>query len=277
MCGAGGMLGSDVVRAAAAAGHEVVALARADLDVTDEEAVRRAVAEAAPDAVVNCAAWTDVDGAEEHAEEAMAVNGLAPGHLARAASAAEAVLVHVSTDYVFDGRRMAPYVESDPTSPLSEYGRTKLEGERRVAADGPRHVIARSAWLFGAGGANFVETMLRLGAERDEVRVVADQVGSPTWTGHLAPALLELAGGGRPGLHHVAAAGECSRHEQTVEALGQAGVECRVLPATSDEFPRPAARPAYSALASERPDAVTLPDWREGIAGYLADRAAGTG
>jgi dTDP-4-dehydrorhamnose reductase len=271
--GAAGMLGRDVVQAARAAEHEVVALARADLDVTDAKAGERAVVDHRPDAVINCAAWTDVDGAEEREADALAVNGAGAGNVARAAGAAEASIVHVSTDYVFDGRKNAPYVESDPTGPLSAYGRTKLAGEREIVAAGASHAIVRSSWLFGAGGPNFVATMLALGAERDEVSVVTDQIGCPTWTGHLAPVLVALAAGGADGVFHVAGAGAASWNGLAVEAFELAGVECRVEPATTDEFPRPAPRPAYSVLGTERRDAPRLPPWQEGLAAYLAERA----
>jgi dTDP-4-dehydrorhamnose reductase len=271
--GAAGMLGRDVVQAARAAEHEAVALARADLDVTDAEAVERAVVDHRPDVVLNCAAWTDVDGAEEREADALAVNGAGAGNVARAATAAGASIVHVSTDSVFDGRKNAPYVESDPTDPLSAYGRTKLAGEREVAASGTRHAIVRSSWLFGAGGENFVATMLALGAERDEVSVVTDQIGCPTWTGHLAPVLVALAAGGADGVFHVAGAGAASWNGLAVEAFQLAGVDCRVAPATTDDFPRPAPRPAYSVLGTERGDAPRLPPWQEGLAAYLAERA----
>jgi dTDP-4-dehydrorhamnose reductase len=272
--GAGGMLGQDVVRAASARGQEVVGLAHDELDVTDADAVAAAIELARPDAVVNCAAWTDVDGGEADPDGARAVNAEGAGNVARAAAAAGTRLVHVSTDYVFDGEKRAPYVESDATAPRSVYGATKLAGEDAVRAAGGSHAIARSSWLFGAGGRNFVATMLGLGAERDEVKVVTDQIGRPTYTGHLAHALLELAAGTSEGVHHVAGGGEpCSWHDFTVEIFRQAGVECRVAPCTTAEMPRPAPRPAYSALASERPETPALPAWQDGLAAYLSDKA----
>ena len=270
--GAGGMLGRDVVRAAREHGHEVLAHARAELDATDANAVHEAVAAARADAVVNCAAWTDVDGAESDPEGAHAVNAKGAGNVARAAAAAGARLVHVSTDYVFDGAKRTPYVESDPTGPRSAYGASKLAGEREVAAAGGSHAIARSSWLFGARGRNFAATMLALAAERDEVRVVTDQVGCPTYTGHLAAALLELAGSEQDGVVHLAGEGRCSWHDFAVEIFRQAGVECRVLPCTTAEMPRPAPRPAFSALASERGAPAPLPRWEDGLAAFLAER-----
>ncbi|MBB4661197.1 dTDP-4-dehydrorhamnose reductase [Conexibacter arvalis] len=277
--GAGGMLGQDVVRAARAAGLEPVALPRAELDVTDADAVAAALARARADAVVNCAAWTDVDGAEADPDGARAVNATAPGVLARAAADAGARLVHVSTDYVFDGDRpadAAPYVESDATGPRSVYGATKLEGEQAVAAAGGSHAIVRTSWLFGVGGANFAATMLRLAAERDELSVVTDQVGFPTATAHLAPALVSLAAGearAAEGIVHVAGGGEpCSWNAFATEIFRQADVACRVLPCTTAEMPRPAPRPAFSALVSERDDAPRLPRWQEGLSDFLHAR-----
>lgn len=271
--GAGGMLGRAVVEAAARLGHTVQAATRAELDITDAEAVRAAVRAGRPQAVVNCAAYTDVDGAESHWAVAEAVNCTGAGNVAAAAATAGAWIVHVSTDYVFDGSKREPWVESDPTGPLGVYGETKLAGEHAVAGASANHAIVRTAWLFGAGGRNFVDTMLARGAQREEVAVVTDQVGCPTWAGHLAGALVELAE--RPeetGIHHIAASGSCSWNELALEVFDQAGVECRVRPASSDEFPRPARRPAYSVLGSERPDPLVLPPWREGVAAYLATR-----
>jgi dTDP-4-dehydrorhamnose reductase len=270
--GAGGMLGQAVVAAAAERGHQVVALTRAEADVTDAAALRAALAGAAPDAIVNCAAWTDVDGAESDEDAATAVNGTGAARVAAAAAACGARLVHVSTDYVFDGSKRDPYVESDPVAPASAYGRSKLAGERAVEAVAPNHAIARTAWLFGTGGTNFVDTMLRLGSERDEVRVVTDQVGCPTWTGDLAPALLDLAAAEATGVFHLAAAGQCSWHDLAAAAMRRAGLDCAVAPTTTAEFPRPAARPAYSVLRSERAGTPALPAWQDGLAAYLDQR-----
>jgi dTDP-4-dehydrorhamnose reductase len=266
--GAGGMLGRDVVAAAAAGGHDTTGLVRAELDVTDAAAVRAAVAAVRPDVVLNCAAWTDVDGAEAHPDEAMRVNGEAAGIVAEAAPA----VVYVSSDYVFDGRKGEPYVESDATGPLSSYGRSKLAGEQATAAANPRHFIVRSSWLFGAGGGNFVATMLRLGSERDELRVVADQVGCPTYTGHLAQGLVRLAAGDDHGVHHLAAAGACSWYELAAATFERAGIDCRLEPCTTAEYPLPARRPASSVLVSER-GGEPLPRWQAGLDAYLAERA----
>jgi dTDP-4-dehydrorhamnose reductase len=274
------MLGLDVLRAGERAGRELVGLTRAELDITEPDAVERAFARVRPEAVLNCAAWTDVDGAESHREQAQAVNGQGAGNLARASAAADVRLVHVSTDYVFDGdaprdRAGKPraYVESDPTGPRSVYGASKLAGEQQVLAASPRHTVVRSSWLFGLGGRNFAETMLRLAGEREEVQVVTDQVGCPTWTGHLAPALLGLIEREVGGLVHLAGGGHISWNGFAREIFRQAELTCRVKEASSAQMARPAPRPAWSALESERDDVLALPPWQDGLAGYLAARA----
>jgi dTDP-4-dehydrorhamnose reductase len=268
--GAAGMLGRDVVAAANDAGHDVVALSRADLDITDATAARAAALDARPDAVVNCAAWTDVDGAEAHEPAATAVNGDGAGHVAAAAAAAGALLVHVSSDYVFDGDAAEPYEEDAPTGPRSAYGRSKLAGEHAVVAAKGRSAIVRSSWLFGPHGRNFVDTMRRIGAERDEVTVVDDQIGCPTYTGHLARALIAVAEGELTGVLHVAGAGRCSWFDLAVATFAETGIECHVRPQATADLGGPAPRPAFSALASTRADAPVLPDWREGLRAHLA-------
>jgi dTDP-4-dehydrorhamnose reductase len=272
--GGAGMLGQAVVAVATRLGHDVIALSRAELDITDSDHVRRVVTAAEPGTVVNCAAWTDVDGAETAEAAAMAVNGAGAGNVAGAAAESGARLVHVSTDYVFDGHKRSPWVESDPVGPVSAYGRSKLAGEEQVAAASEDYAIVRTAWLFGAGGRNFVDTMLSMGRDRDEVDVVTDQIGSPTWSAHLAEALVELAERRRDvGVFHAAGGGACSWYELAVEVFDRAGVRCRVLPTTSERFPRAARRPAYSVLDTERDEAPVLPAWQEGVAGYLAEKA----
>ena len=275
--GSGGMLGHRVRRRALELGHDVTGLTRADLDVTDLDACLAAVEEHLPEAVVNCAAYTAVDDAESDRDTAMAVNATGAGNVARAAATNGARVVHVSTDYVFNGDKDEPWLESDPVDPQSVYGLTKLRGEELVADATPRHAIARTAWLFGTGGPNFVDTMLRLAGERDEVSVVTDQVGCPTWTAHLADALVELAERDDDfGVHHLAAQGSCSWNELALEVFDQAGVPCRVLPTTSDAFKRPAPRPAYSVLGTERRDPILLPRWQEGVRGHLQERGVET-
>ena len=272
--GAAGMLGRDVMLAAGNAGHDVVGFGHNALDVTDAAAVTAKLEQERPDVVIHCAAWTDVDGAEGAEEAAMAVNGAGAGNVAAAAAAVGASVVYVSSDYVFDGAKGAPYVETDQPAPLSAYGRTKLAGEEATAAANKRHFIVRSSWLFGIGGGNFVETMLRLAADHGEVLVVRDQVGSPTYTWHLAHGIVRLIEGVEFGIHHMAAAGACSWYEFAREIFDQAKVECRVLSATTEMLGRPAPRPAYSALVSQREHVIELPSWQDGLAGYLAQRSA---
>jgi dTDP-4-dehydrorhamnose reductase len=272
--GAAGMLGRDVVLAAGNAGHDVVGFGRTELDVTDAAALERKFEAERPDVAINCAAWTDVDGAEEAEEAATEVNGAGAGNVARAAAAIGASVVYVSTDYVFDGAKGSPYVETDQTAPLSGYGRSKLAGEEATAAANKRHFVVRSAGLFGIGGRNFVETMLRLAEAQNEVLVVRDQVGSPTYTWHLAYGVVRLIEGVEYGIHHMAAAGACSWYEFAREIFEQARVDCKVLSATTDMLGRPAARPPYSALVSQREHAIELPPWQDGLAAYLSQRRA---
>jgi dTDP-4-dehydrorhamnose reductase len=274
--GAAGMLGRDVAAAAVAADHESVALSRAELDITSPASLGEAFARACPDVVVNCAAWTDVDGAEGAFDAAVAVNGVGAGAVARAASAVGAWTMHISSDYVFDGSKRSPYVESDPVAPLNAYGRSKLAGEQAVAGAAPdAHTIVRSSWLFGAHGRCFPSTILSLASERDVLRVVDDQVGCPTFTGHLAAAVLALAAEPVPGVVHVAATGECSWFSFASAIVGMAGLSCAVEPCPSSEFPRPAARPAYSALVSERGAAVpVLPSWEDGLEEFMSLRVS---
>jgi dTDP-4-dehydrorhamnose reductase len=249
--GAGGQLGRALLEAFAADG--AVGLARADWDVSLPPPP------GLPDAelVLHAAAWTDVDGAEDDPQGAAAVNVGGTQHVAELG----APLVHFSSDYVFDGTKRSPYVESDGPNPLSAYGRTKLLSE---AAAGEDAWVVRTSWLFGATGTNFVRTMLRLGAERDEVAVVDDQRGCPTYVGHLAAATRELIELPR-GVWHLAADGDCTWAELAEAIFEDAGLDCRVRRISTEELGRKAPRPAYSVLRSERPGAPRLPHWRDGL------------
>jgi dTDP-4-dehydrorhamnose reductase len=268
------MLGRDVVRACELRSHRVLGLTHAELDIADGPAVDATIARLRPDAVVNCAAWTDVDGAEKHETDALRINSEAAGVVSAAAASVGATVLYPSSDYVFDGNKTRPYVESDLTAPLSAYGRSKLAGETSTAVANQRHMVVRSSWLYGANGRNFVETMLALGAGQPEVLVVADQVGCPTYTAHLAASIAELIEGEAFGIHHVAGAGSCSWYEFAQEIFDQSGTDCRVMAATTDMLERPARRPAYSVLGTERSDARALPTWKQGLAAYLAEREA---
>jgi dTDP-4-dehydrorhamnose reductase len=250
--GAGGQLGQALAEVFA----DATTLSRAEWDVREPYPLAEP-----PSLVLHAAAWTDVDGAEGDPEGAYAVNATGTRNVVELG----APVVYYSTDYVFDGSKRAPYVESDPTAPLGEYGRTKLEGERQVREGW----IVRSSWLFGPTGHNFVRTMLRLGGERDEVAVVHDQRGSPTYVGHLAAATAELLE--RPGgVWHLAADGDCTWADFAEAIFAEAGLDCRVRRITTAEFPRPAKRPAYSVLRSERDGAPRLPHWHEGLRACLA-------
>jgi dTDP-4-dehydrorhamnose reductase len=265
--GAAGLLGTDVVSHFSRR-HDVTAV-DLDVDVTNPDAVDRLVDALHPDAVVHCAAWTDVDGAEEHEDDAMVLNRDGAENVARACERVGAALVYPSTDYVFDGRRGSPYREHDPASPLSAYGRTKLAGEqavRRACPDGVR--VARTAWLYGSGGRNFVDTMRSLGAERDAVEVVDDQIGCPTWSRELAPALEGLLDC-PPGVYHVAAAGETSWAGLARRVFERLGLGCRVVPISTAHFARPAPRPAYSVLESGLRDTPQLRRWADALDDYL--------
>jgi dTDP-4-dehydrorhamnose reductase len=255
--GAGGQLGRALGQEFA--DDEILALDRTGWDIANPAPARLPK----PDLVLHTAAWTDVDGAEADPQGATAVNVGGTANVA----ALGAPVVAFSTDYVFDGRKTGPYVESDGPAPLSAYGRSKLQGE---AAAGHDAWIVRSSWLFGSTGHNFLRTMLRLGAERDEVAVVDDQRGCPTYVGHLAAAVRELVDADRPrGVWHLAAAGDCTWAEFAEAIFAEAGVECLVRRITTEELGRPAPRPAYAVLRSERPDAPMLPHWREGLRACL--------
>jgi dTDP-4-dehydrorhamnose reductase len=294
-----------------AAGNPPAELDLPGFDVTDREAVRRALGELGPELVVNCAAYTDVDGCETRAELATRVNGEGPGYLAEAARELGATLVHLSTDYVFDGAKREPYTEEDPPNPLCAYGRSKLLGERRVLESGlEKCYVVRTSWLYGPGGKNFVETIARLAGERDELRVVADQVGSPTYTEDLAPAIFRLLGWGvvnaprsavpvepapadptpppvtrRPsppyGIYHASGEGSCTWHafaEEIVARLREQGpVRARaVQPIRTEDYPVAARRPPYSVLSTEklrRATGASLPPWPDALRRYFAARS----
>lgn len=270
--GAGGMLGHDLVRLAAARGHEVVGRARTQLDISDQAAVSSAVSELGPEAVVNCAAFTDVDGAEERESEALAVNGDGAGTVAAASARAGARLIHVSTDYVFRGDASEARCEDDATEPRSAYGRTKLAGEEAVRAAGGRFVIIRSAWLYGHNGKNFVDTIRRRAEQGSPLRVVDDQVGSPTWTVSLANAILNVLETDHAGVLHFANRGAVSWCGLAQAIVDQLRLGLEVAPISSAELDRKAPRPSYSVLDSGRYEKLTgraAAAWRAALAQYL--------
>ncbi len=270
--GAGGQVGRAALREL---GDRGIGLRRAELDVTDAAAVLAAAERHRPTLILHAAAWTDVDGAETDHEGATRANVDANRHVAEAAKAVGARLVTLSTDFVFDGAKREPYLESDPTNPLSFYGETKLLGEQAALAAHPEGTwVVRTAWVYDEAGTNFPRLIMRLSETRDTLRVVEDQIGSPTYAGHLAPLLLALPDQVPPGIFHIAGSGAATRREWAEAVLAAAGRSTIVEGATSDEFPTPARRPAYSALTSEHATTPVLPPWRVGVeacmAGFIA-------
>jgi dTDP-4-dehydrorhamnose reductase len=297
LVGANGML-ARMVRDEAPGKYEIVPLDLPEFDITRREVVTRTMEAIHPKVIVNCAAYTNVDGCESNEDVASMVNGRGPGYLAEAAKEIGATLVHISTDYVFDGLKREPYVEEDPTSPVSAYGRSKLQGEIAILASGlERFFILRTSWLYGPGGKNFVETIARLGKEREELRIVADQVGSPTYTEDLAKGIFQLLNlvkeGGNSsriphlasqpfGIYHFANEGSCSWHEfacailAKAKAAGEPIVTKHVLPIRTEEYPLPAVRPAYSVFSKNKYEQAVrerIPEWREALAAYFRIRS----
>lgn len=290
LLGAKGML-AQKIRQRAPAWVEILGFDLPEFDLTDFEAGRQLLMAAQPDIMINCAAFTAVDACEEREEAAYAVNGTAVGFLAEMAERLGAFLIHLSTDYVFDGSQDRPYRETDPVAPSSAYGRTKLAGEKAIMNSAlQRYLIVRTSWLYGPGGKNFVKTILRLAAEREELRIVADQVGSPTYTGHLADAIYRLIetilkqerkGQTAPfGICHFSNDGQISWHGFAMKILALArkqGYACkasRIVPIETSDYPLPAKRPAYSVLATERYRNWTgcpVPQWQEGLGQYMEE------
>ena len=250
-------------------GHDVFPLTKEKLDIAVFEQVQKTVQELRPDCILNAAAYTNVDGAETNVHLAYAVNALGPRNLAVVAAAFDIPLMHVSTDYVFDGRSSAPYHEFDRPNPLSVYGASKLAGEEAIRSLHRRHFIARTAWLYHTVGRNFPKTITAL-ASQPVVRVVNDQVGSPTYAPHLASALARLLDTRAYGTYHLAGQGQATWYELTCELYRQLGIATRVEPAKSSEFPRPAQRPRYAALTTVQSPCIHLPQWREGVAEYAS-------
>jgi len=265
-------------------------LARPEIDLTEPAGLAARIAAANPSLVINAAAYTAVDKAESEPETAHAINAVAPGEIARGAAAAGAPVIHVSTDYVFDGTMKRPYREDDPISPLGVYGRTKLAGEQRVAEANPHHVIVRTAWVYSAHGANFVKTMLRLGAERDELAIVSDQVGCPTSAEDLATAILAIADkilhdpdAGDLGVTHVCGTGIASWYDLAAAVFAALpegdGRKPRVRPILTEDYPTPATRPANSRLDTgrlERQFGFVMPNWVDSVRKVVGELAPAT-
>jgi dTDP-4-dehydrorhamnose reductase len=275
LTGAGGQLGRDLQETLK--GHDLRAFDHAGLDVADREAVLRTVQRERPEWIINAAAFNDVDGAETQPEDVFAVNGAGPGHLAESAAVVGARVVHISTDYVFDGTKGTAYTEDDVPNPLSVYAQSKYEGERRVLESRVSACVLRTAWLYGRHGKNFVKAILAAAAKGGPLKVVADQVGSPTATADLARAIAQLIQTPARGLFHVANGGACSRFE-FAQAIVQGSVE--VLPITTAEAARPARRPANSSLTSVRwreSGFTPLSSWRSALGTFLASPPASAG
>jgi len=287
LIGAKGMLASMVLETASA-NYEVIPFDLPEFDLTDAALVQKVIGELKPDVIVNCAAYTAVDACETQQELANKVNGEGPGYLASAAMAVGATLVHISTDYVFDGKQTRPYTEEDRPNPSSAYGRSKLLGEEAIRSSGlQEYFIVRTSWLYGPGGKNFVETVARLASERQELRIVADQFGTPTYTGDLAGAifnLLVLVPDVHPyGIYHFSDEGECSWHDfavaivEELKGRGENVIARAVVPIRTEEYPLPAPRPAYSVFSKEkyrRATGATVPLWRESLIRYFDRRTS---
>jgi dTDP-4-dehydrorhamnose reductase len=268
--GAKGMLGRQLVRACPGA----ATFDLPEFDITNSDHVNTILSEHAPEILINAAAYTNVDGCETEFELAHAVNAQGVANLATACRAIQARMLHVSTDYVFNGRGNRPYQPDDAIDPINQYGVSKAAGEARLRKILPNHAIVRTSWLFSVFGQNFVKTILKLGSERDVIRVVTDQVGCPTHARELAEVLLALAATSHVGTYHFCNAGHCSRYEFASEIVRQAGLATRVEPTTSEEFERPAARPAYSMLetsALTQVIGVTPRSWQDALAECLVE------
>jgi len=279
--GAQGQIGFELVQLLAPLGN-VVAADRAMLDLSDPDAIVAIVRREKPVLIVNAGAYTAVDRAESEPGLASAINARAPGILAEEAKRAAAVLVHFSTDYVFDGTRATPYPEDAPTAPLNVYGQSKLEGERAIANAGANAIVLRTSWVYGLRGRNFLLTIRRLAAERDELTVVADQIGVPNWSHTLASATVRIIAAGLPamaersGLYHLSSSGEASWYGFARAILGDTS-KPRLVPIATADYPTPARRPAYGVLATSRFESTfgfALPSWREALADCVASGAA---
>ena len=273
--GARGMLGQDITADDRARGHEVIAWDREELDITVLDNVRQSLSKVCPEVIINCAAYTNVDAAENEEDAALAVNGLGVRNLALACRELDIPLVHFSTDYVFDGYKQGKYGIFDSTNPINAYGRTKLCGEKFLSLISPKYYLIRTSWLFGHGGKNFIETMIRLAQEKSELSVVSDQRGCPTFTKDLSRAVLDLIETGAYGIYHITNSGETSWFDFAKEIIKESGQFVTVRPISTEEFSSPAARPKNSVLDPfplRETVGYLLPDWRDALKRYLKQR-----
>ena len=270
--GANGQLGNEIRRRSEASAHNYIFTDVAELDITNASAVLLAAEEIKPEVIINCAAYTNVDKAEDDEQTAHLINCTAVENLAAAAKQMGALLVHVSTDYVFDGRACTPYSEDADVAPTGAYGRTKLAGERAATESGCKYIVIRTAWLYSAFGRNFVKTMRTLTDERPTLQVVFDQVGSPTYAGDLADAILHIVESGefeQSGIYHYSNEGVCSWYDFAKEICAMSGNVCDIRPCHSDEFPSKVARPHYSVLDKTKIKqnfGLEIPHWKESLA-----------
>ena len=273
VAGSKGMLAHDLVPILRES-HEVIGVDLEDLDITAREAVRDAVDKSSPDVIINCAAYTQVDKAEEERGKAFLVNAIGTQNLALACQKKGIPLCHISTDYIFDGRKESPYTPFDSPNPLNVYGESKLAGEKYIEWISSRFYIIRTSWLYGRGGNNFVSTILRLAKERPELRVVNDQIGSPTHTPSLSAAIARLIETGAFGIYHFTdeTGGGISWYDFAKEIVRLAGLDTKIAPIPTEEFPRPAERPKYSVLDTSlfpMATGLTCTDWKEALRDYM--------
>ena len=272
--GVKGQLGYDVVNELKKRGHEAVGVDIEEMDITDEESVNRVIREAAPDAVIHCAAYTAVDAAEDNQELCRAVNARGTGNIARVCKALDIRMMYISTDYVFNGQGTRPWEPDDTREPLNIYGQTKYEGELEVEENLKKYFIVRIAWVFGVNGKNFIKTMLNLGKTRDKLSVVADQIGSPTYTFDLARLLVDMIETEKYGRYHATNEGLCSWYDFACEIFKQAGMNVTVEPVTSDQFPVKAKRPMNSRISKDKLTEngfQPLPSWQDALRRYLTE------
>jgi dTDP-4-dehydrorhamnose reductase len=270
--GAKGQLGTDLVHLLADKGYEVYGYGREELDITNFDQVKQVISEANPDVVIHAAAYTKVDLAESEPDKAFLINAYGTRNVAVSSEAVEAKLVYISTDYVFDGTANVPYNEFAPTNPINVYGKSKLVGEQFVRDLHSKFFIVRTSWVYGKNGNNFVNTMLKLAEERDELMVVHDQVGCPTYTIDLANCILELIQTEKYGIYHVSNSGYCSWYEFAKAIFEEARIEVKVNPCTTKDFPRPAPRPAYSVfehMALKLNGFSEMREWREALKEFI--------
>ncbi|MDR9797029.1 dTDP-4-dehydrorhamnose reductase [Aeribacillus pallidus] len=270
--GAKGQLGTDLVLLLSDRGYEVYGYGKEELDITNFDQVKRVIREIHPDVVIHAAAYTKVDLAESKPDQAFLINSYGTRNVAVVSEAVGAKLVYISTDYVFDGTANTPYNEFAPTNPLGVYGKSKLAGEKFARDLHSKFFIVRTSWVYGKHGNNFVKTMLKLAQERDELMVVHDQVGCPTYTIDLANCVLELIQTEKYGVYHVSNSGHCSWYEFAKAIFEEAGIEVKVNPCTTEDFPRPAPRPAYSVfehMALRLNGFKEMPHWRESLKNFV--------